>query len=230
MSATAASREEQPGRGFGSERCGRRSSATCSSPRRWSSTVSSSSIRSATRSTSAATTGASSARSRRRLRELPRAVPRRALRDRDQERRSSSRSRSRSSQMALGLCVAVIVNNAIRFRGVLPFRLLLPVDRLVGGDHRGRALHSSPRTGCSTRSPASTARGSGIGNGPLGDRRPELLDDLGHDDALLPRLPAGDPDRRLRGGGDRRRRRVANVLEDHLPPAQAGHFFVSARS
>ena len=40
----------------------------------------------------------------------------------------------------------------------------------------------------------------------LVDHGPERLDDVGHDDALLPRRAAVDPDGRLRGGRDRRRR------------------------
>ena len=52
----------------------------------------------------------------------------------------------------------------------------------------------------------------------LGDH-PQRLDDVGHVHALLPRVVAVHRRRGLRGGRDRRRRRVADVPADHVPPA-----------
>ena len=120
-----------------------------------------------------------------------------------------------------GSSLAVIVNAGLRgrafFRSAFYFPSLassaaitaiaiyiLSADGLLNADHRR---------------PAAVVRR--LGHGAVVDRGPQRLDDLGNDDAVLPRRAAGDPDRRLRGGGDRRRQDVADVLEDHLPAAQA---------
>ena len=60
----------------------------------------------------------------------------------------------------------------------------------------------------------------------LGDP-PQRLDDVRDVHALLPRLAPDDQRRGLRGGGDRRRGHVADVLEDHVPAAKPGHYFVA---
>ncbi len=46
---------------------------------------------------------------------------------------------------------------------------------------------------------------------------------------VLPGRPAGDPQERDRGGGDRRRAAAAPVLDDHLPAAVADHLLPARR-
>ena len=67
-------------------------------------------------------------------------------------------------------------------------------------------------------------------HGAVVDRRPERLDDLRHAHALLPRRAAGDPDRRLRGGRDRRRRTWRTFWKITFPLLKPGHFFVAVVS
>ena len=62
--------------------------------------------------------------------------------------------------MALGLFVAVVVNRRDPLPRLLPLRLLLPLDRLVGGDHGDRALHPQADGLFNRHHRASTARGS----------------------------------------------------------------------
>ena len=57
------------------------------------------------------------------------------------------------------------------------------------------------------------------GHGPELRDPAQRLDDLGHVHALLPGLAPDDQQRGLRGGRDRRRGHLADVLEDHVPAA-----------
>ena len=126
-------------------------------------------------------------------------------------------------QMALGLTMALIVNAAIHGTDLLPLGLLLPGARLLGGDLRDRAVPPQRRRARQRRH----QRGHRAGlrsalvrrsrHRARVARRPRRVDDLGDDDALLPRRPAVGPDRRLRGSGDRQGEHVAHVLEDHVP-------------
>ena len=70
--------------------------------------------------------------------------------------------------MAIGLFLAVIVNQKLRGRDVLPLGLLLPVDRELGRDHdpvdlhhvaRGPVQHGPRRRSGSTRCSSSSASG-----------------------------------------------------------------------
>ena len=100
--------------------------------------ASSSCTRSSTRSTSAASTGASSGRSTASATENYSVLLHDDLSDGRSRTSLTTRSSSRG-QMALGLLLALIVNRDPR-RGVLPRRVLLPVARVVGGDHGDRHL------------------------------------------------------------------------------------------
>ena len=133
-------------------------------------------------------------------------------------------------QMALGLVMAIVGQPGDPRADVLPRGLLLHLAAVRGRDRRDRDLHplrQRPAQHGSARSGARFARAQRgsvvrrLGHGACVDRRPRRVDVLGDDDALLPRGAPGDPDRRLRGGRDRRRRNVADVLADHLPAAQA---------
>ena len=115
------------------------------------------------------------------------------------------------------------------FPDVLPRRVLLPVARRLRCDRLDRDLH--PRLGralqhdpAPPRLPPHERLVHAGEHRPAVDHRPERLDDVRHDDALLPRRVAGDPRRRLRGRRNRRRGSVADVLEGHLPAAEAGPF------
>src|SRR5581483_7345054 len=103
----------------------------------------------------------------------------------------------------------------------LPLRVLLPVDLVVGRDHDDRALHPQLRGTLQPDHRQPDAVVLDGEHGDVGDRRAQHLDDVRHGDAVLPRRPAVDLERRLRGRGGRQHRRVADVLEDHVPPAPA---------
>ena len=109
--------------------------------------------------------------------------------------------------MAIGLFLAVIVNQKIRGPDVLPGGLLLPGDRQLGGDHDRCGSSSSRRTACSTTSAgrSGSTRCSTllrVRAEPELDRRPghraelgdhpQRLDDLRHVHALLPGLAPVD--------------------------------------
>ena len=106
---------------------------------------------------------------------------------------------------------------------LLPLRVLLPGDRLVGRDHGDRALHPLGRRALQHRSPGSDRAW-------FGDSGTALWTIVGLNSwttsgtvmLFYLAVPAVDPDRRLRGGRDRRRRRLADVLEGDVPAAQAG--------
>ena len=198
----------------------RRAGATPSCSSRWRSSGSSSCIRSATRSTSASSTGGSSARSRASgshnyrdalpRPDLPhggqehRAVHgrRRAARDGarplDGARSSTRRSAAGRSSASAFYFPSIASSAAITTIAIF----LLNADGLLNHDHRRPPLWFADPS-----------------DGALVDRRPECLDDVGDDDALLPRSAAVDPHRRLRGGGARRDEHLADVLEDHVPAA-----------
>src|SRR5437667_228484 len=106
-------------------------------------------------------------------------------------------------------------------------RVLLPVHAL-GGDGRSRvALAARSRRGPVQLLPARARRAGALVAGGSGDRH---VGDHRHHrvvgDRLLPRdLPggiAGHPARAVRGGGPRRRRRLAHVPVDHAPAAPSG--------
>ena len=63
-------------------------------------------------------------------------------------------------QMALGLSVAVIVNVGIRGRTFFRSAFYFPGARLLGRDHRDRALHPLRRRPPERRSSAASGRGS----------------------------------------------------------------------
>ena len=138
--------------------------------------------------------------------------------------------------MAIGLFLAVIVNQKIRGQTFFRAVVLLPRHRQLGGDHDPVDLHRLARTACSTasgRRSASTSSGGVFGFPPnqnwiarpghgaqLGDH-PQRLDDVGHVHAVLPGLAPVDPRRGLRSGRHRRRGRVADVPADHVPAPAA---------
>ena len=130
-------------------------------------------------------------------------------------------------QMALGLLAAVIVNQKIHgrpfFRAafyfpslassaaiVAIFIYLLNADGLVNSI-LGTQHHVLRR----------------LRHGAAVDHGPEHLDDVGDDDALLPRVAPVDPDGRLRGRGDRRARgRGARSGRSPSRCSSPAHFFV----
>ena len=81
------------------------------------------------------------------LGELPRAVARRDLLAGDQEHGLYT-AVVVPLQMALGLVARGDRQRRHPGQDVLPLRLLLPLARLLRGDHRDRASTSSPPTGC----------------------------------------------------------------------------------
>ena len=99
------------------------------------------------RSTSAAMTGASTARPELivGLAQLRLGAPRPALLARRCANIAEYTLWVVPAQMALGLFMAVIVNQRIRARPFFRERLLLPVDRVVRGDHDNRDLHPQRR-------------------------------------------------------------------------------------
>ena len=110
-----------------------------------------------------------------------------------------------------------------------PLRVLLPGDRLLGGDHGDLHLPLERRRVGEhrhRRAPA-VVRRSVDGAVLVMGLNAWTTSATGH--ALLPRRAPVDPDGRLRGGSDRRRRPLANVLESHLPAAQAGPFLRGRR-
>ena len=143
--------------------------------------------------------------------------------------------------MALGLFLAVIVNQKLRgrtfFRAafyfpaiassaaitilwiflVSPEGLFNSVRAAMGLNPLFEAVRLRPEPELDRR-PA---------DGPELGHRPQRLDDVRDVHAVLPGLAPDDQQRGLRGGGDRRRRAVADVLADHVPAATAGHYFVA---
>ena len=130
-------------------------------------------------------------------------------------------------EMALGLSLAVVVNQAIRFRTFFRAAFYFPslassaaivaiatyilasdgiLNRFLG--HLGYDHNKAWFTQQSTALPSIIGLNAWTTSGTI----------------MLFYLAAltGDPDRRLRGGGDRRRRRVADVSEDHVSAAEAG--------
>ena len=139
--------------------------------------------------------------------------------------------------MAIGLFLAIIVNQKIRGQTFFRARLLLPGDRQLGGDHDPVDLHrlavrpvqQRPR-GAGAQPAVRAVRASTPNQNWIGDQDTALNSVIilnawttsGHVHALLPRLAAVDQRPGLRGGRDRRRERLADVLAHHLPAAPAG--------
>ena len=138
--------------------------------------------------------------------------------------------------MAVGLFLAVIVNQKIRgqtfFRAAFYFPaiassaaitvlwifLVAPERLLQRGPRRARPQPALPALRLRTEPELDRRPGHRDAVG----HHPQRLDDLRHVHAVLPGVAPVDQPRGLRGGGDRRRQRLADVLAGHLPAAEAG--------
>jgi len=97
-------------------------------------------------------------------------------------------------ELALGLSLALLINQKIRGRNFFPVGLLLPLDRLVGRDHDDHPLHLQRQRSLQPHLRLQHGLVRKCKHRLVGDRRPERLDDLGDGDDLLSRCAPVDPD------------------------------------
>ena len=138
--------------------------------------------------------------------------------------------------MAIGLFLAIIVNQKIRGRTFFRASFYFPAIASSAAITTLWIFIVSP-TACSTASGPRYRSTSSVGvfgfppnqnwiarpgHGAQLGHHPQRLDDVGHVHAVLPGLAPVHHRRGLRGRRDRRRGRVADVPADHVPAAAAG--------